>query len=782
MTTTLALKPQPKGVFDFKSFFLIFFVILNLVYGISSLIRGLEPSVLLPIAFAAFILGWFFARSQIKTWQVLLITLVFGLLIIIVQIGGLDSYFLSNLSNLEITWPDPDFTPLLLIVIEISLRLGIIIIRFIEWLFQFVTAEGVYDLVMFNILWSFGIWFSSFWASWGIHKYNNPLIALIPSILFYTIGLDFRGANANSVLPMLGISFAFIIFITHEKITASWKDNQIRFPRTIKGYANGVAILVSLILIIVSATLPSISISKIQDFYDRIQSQRKAQAAPGFPSGPAAIQPIPVNELSIGVLEDRYYGGLPNTHLISAGPELSEQVVMIAKVDDPYASRENPTYYFRSLTYQLYTNRGWGTKATFNQVFTASQPAITQLPANQRPIVQSVEMIDVEKNSLIYSPGTLTVVDSDYRVGFRSEENQDNSNDIFGAVIAESSYQTESYLPLFGEEDLRAAGQDYPKWVKNRYLGLPDTVPDRVLTLAYELTILESNPYDRAVAIEQYLRTFPYTTDLPDPPIGKDISDHFLFTLQKGYCDYYATSMVVLARAIGLPARFAVGYIGQTYDPNLDAYVVTGDQAHSWAEIYFPEYGWIQFEPTAGRPATNRQLTVSQSLPENLASPGESFSEPRNAFEQFIQSIPPYSLLGLVVLILLTLYLTPKLDIWILNQKTPAQISSLLYQRLFRYGSWIKASPRLIDTPFEYAARLNQRLKTISKASSTPTYSETIEEQIKLITLQTVKTLYSASQPELNDKGNMILIWKQLRWNLLIAYWRMLLSRFQKPH
>jgi transglutaminase-like putative cysteine protease len=81
-----------------------------------------------------------------------------------------------------------------------------------------------------------------------------------------------------------------------------------------------------------------------------------------------------------------------------------------------------------------------------------------------------------------------------------------------------------------------------------------------VLALARDLTATEPTPFDRARAIEAYLRTYPYTLDLPSPKLDRDVVDYFLFDLRQGYCDYYATSMVVLARAAGLPARLAVGY------------------------------------------------------------------------------------------------------------------------------------------------------------------------------------------------------------------------------
>ena len=80
--------------------------------------------------------------------------------------------------------------------------------------------------------------------------------------------------------------------------------------------------------------------------------------------------------------------------------------------------------------------------------------------------------------------------------------------------------------------------------------------------------------------------------------------DYFLFDLRQGYCDYYASAMIVFARSRGLPARLAVGYASGEYDPVSDQFLVTEADAHSWPEIYFPEYGWIPFEPTAAQPRT----------------------------------------------------------------------------------------------------------------------------------------------------------------------------------
>ena len=112
---------------------------------------------------------------------------------------------------------------------------------------------------------------------------------------------------------------------------------------------------------------------------------------------------------------------------------------------------------------------------------------------------------------------------------------------------------------------LRQSGENYPDWVSQRFLALPAEVPDRVKALAIRLTASGITPYDRAVAIEEYLRTYPIYLDVPYPPPQRDVTDYFLFDLKKGYCDYFATAMVVLARGAGIPARLAIGYATGTY-------------------------------------------------------------------------------------------------------------------------------------------------------------------------------------------------------------------------
>ncbi|MCL7749225.1 transglutaminase-like domain-containing protein [Halalkalibacter alkaliphilus] len=173
-------------------------------------------------------------------------------------------------------------------------------------------------------------------------------------------------------------------------------------------------------------------------------------------------------------------------------------------------------------------------------------------------------------------------------------------------------YKVVSEVPVIDEEALRKVNRIEQLGEWERYLQLPDELPERVSELAKEISIDQTNPYDQVKAIEAYLReTYEYTTE-PDDHLGEseDFVDRFLFEVQEGYCDYFSTAMVILTRSLDIPARWVKGYTeGSVRDDEMmysyiennrgpGTYSVSNSNAHSWAEVYFEGYGWIPFEPT----------------------------------------------------------------------------------------------------------------------------------------------------------------------------------------
>src|SRR5260370_19714909 len=126
--------------------------------------------------------------------------------------------------------------------------------------------------------------------------------------------------------------------------------------------------------------------------------------------------------------------------------------------------------------------------------------------------------------------------------------------------------------------------------------------------------------YVKAAALETYLRgNFTYSTHVVAIPPDRDWVDYFLFDSKEGYCDYFATTMVVLLRAEGVPARVASGFAPGEFDPSTGVSMVRENHAHSWVEAYFPRFGWITFEPSAIRPVPPRIEDASNQTPATVA-------------------------------------------------------------------------------------------------------------------------------------------------------------------
>lgn len=130
-------------------------------------------------------------------------------------------------------------------------------------------------------------------------------------------------------------------------------------------------------------------------------------------------------------------------------------------------------------------------------------------------------------------------------------------------------------------------------------VGLPEGIEEGVYALAIELTRGLDNPYDKAMAIERWLRqncTYTLTPDYPQP--GRDFVSQFVLDTREGYCSYFATAMTVMCRIAGLPARYVEGY--SVRNTGGEAVLVTGENAHAWTEVYFNGVGWVSFDPSNG--------------------------------------------------------------------------------------------------------------------------------------------------------------------------------------
>lgn len=195
-------------------------------------------------------------------------------------------------------------------------------------------------------------------------------------------------------------------------------------------------------------------------------------------------------------------------------------------------------------------------------------------------------------------------------------------------VMPKQEWPTQEYTlvnrnPAYTIEQLKQV--DFAKLepaIQKAYTQLPDTVPQRVHQLAKTLTTGKQTTYEKVDAIEHYLKNsgaYSYSQqEAKQTPIGHDYVDYFLFDTKIGYCDNFASSMVVLNRTLGIPTRWVKGFTLGTLAESMEEksyYQVTNNDAHSWVEVYFPTVGWVPFDPTTGFGITQPDSQNGQQQP-----------------------------------------------------------------------------------------------------------------------------------------------------------------------
>ena len=159
-------------------------------------------------------------------------------------------------------------------------------------------------------------------------------------------------------------------------------------------------------------------------------------------------------------------------------------------------------------------------------------------------------------------------------------------------------YSGISLLPPLNAAKLRAASEEYPSDVASAYLQLPRMLDPRIPELAKQITRNAETPFDKALAIESYLRNrFTYTLNLTGK-LGDDPLAHFLFETRAGHCEYFASAMTIMVRTLGIPSREVNGFLPGEFNELGGDYIVRASDAHSWVEVYFPGADWQVFDPT----------------------------------------------------------------------------------------------------------------------------------------------------------------------------------------
>lgn len=269
--------------------------------------------------------------------------------------------------------------------------------------------------------------------------------------------------------------------------------------------------------------------------------------------------------------------------------------------------------YWRIETKDTYTSKGWVNSQIDSPIlksFQRGEQIESDIPPGTEDESLVARIFMSQPYPFIMQPYGIEQVNSEQPVTLSMNSTNQKLSSIKGVnEVSVGAYDVTYNEPTYSLKALKEVKSTNLEGISSdfdRYLQLPETLPLRVRELATSITETSDSLYDKAKAIERYFRLsgFSYNQDMAAIPEGDtDYVDQFLFDTKVGYCDNFSTSMVVLLRSEGIPARWVKGFApGEVVDRDngLPVYEVTNNNAHSWVEAYFPGVGWMNFEPTIG--------------------------------------------------------------------------------------------------------------------------------------------------------------------------------------
>lgn len=444
-----------------------------------------------------------------------------------------------------------------------------------------------------------------------IHSFDLPRrkdlhFSLASSVTLMALGgsLSFDSSFLMFFAPW-GILSVLSLQISHRReLNERFPDAVV--PTVPTGGAGAVAgsfslrgLLVSLALILVAGSVafmfaPRIGASRLTGLAFQIPKiipvpKGAGILNPGMPNGNEPGE----SPLSLG--PDTYFGFGNFVDLRSRG-NLSDELVMRVRASRPA--------FWRGGVYDVYSRSSWSdaTKETEEAIGLPVIPSGFPLePISEDTSVEMIQTFYVEQPlpNIVFSAYRPTEI----WFPLRQVELTDNLSVRAPTLLEPGAvYSVVSRIPTFDRELLNrteANFADLPEPFMQRYTQLPHELPARVRNLAHKIAGDETTILGKVEAIDEWLQSnTQYLIEIPPQPPGSDAVDHFLFEDQRGFCEQIASSMALMLRSQGVPARLATGFAPGERNLFSGYFEVRRDDAHSWVEVFFPGTGWIEFDPT----------------------------------------------------------------------------------------------------------------------------------------------------------------------------------------
>ena len=653
-------------------------------------------------------------------------------------------------------------------------RLAQLVIHVALWAEAAVKGENSADNLVFVLTMALLIWGLGYTATWLIFRRHNALVAVLVmgSVLLVNVYYAQNDGTAF-VLLFLWLSFLLIIRSNLTVQEEEWRAGEVRYNPDLAFYFLRDGAFLAVIVMAMAWFAPA----SLTD--PRLTPLTARLAGPWHQMQQHWGKLFSSLHYGQGKAGTTYFG----TTLAFSGPvNLSDRVVLKVQADGGR--------YWRGAVYDKYSSAGWVNTDNVLLEVVESPTHLPVVPYRKRHLVTQTYQLLSPNGNLLFAAAQPAQVSLGTRALLTplSSTPASPGQPVNAAVISMlysmealyrgQQYQVNSYISYADAQSLRQAGTDYPAWVRARYLQLPDSLPDRVRQEARRVVGGLDTPYDKAKALETYLRGFRYNEAIPAPPAGQDGVDYFLFDIREGYCDYYASSLAVMLRSVGVPARISSGYAQGEKSNSENTFVVRERDAHSWVEVYFPGYGWVEFEPTAAEPPINRPETgtdqgntVDSGL-RPTPEPGESTASRLDRLRDIsaLGDVPPGTGLketlrksatrvGQSILVLGLLSALLGGAIWYKWQREQRQAPTVLgvYRQVKVLGLLGGVPAQEWQTVREYAAALAEYSR-LSKALL-----------LRLADLVTQR-LYAPddhSEQESRDRQEAETLWQRIRWPLI---------------
>lgn len=741
------------------SFFLLLGAVICLTAAVAAVEWVPQGNIVLFTGGLGLLLGTIVAKRPLRAIFAWLLILAYGLLATAIYVGQLL----------------PPLTALLQGEAAATFRQSwaLFVDRMVSW-FVAVSSSGSSSE---TIVFAFGLglltWLLAAYAGWTTYRQRRPLLALGLLGLALAVNGYYGGDDAPIWLVALFIAFTTLLaaamhFANMEK---EWQQRLVDYSGEVRFELLAAAGAVAMMLLVLAFILPTIRLSSIARAFREWQTVQEAEETLDRAFG-GVRQPQPPS--AAPAFRPGGGGVLPRSFLLGDAPSLYETVMMTATLSPPSSAATH----WRAASYDVYTGRGWALSRERQETVPARETIALPSLAGQTLFTQTVHWLHDNRKTL-YTVGKPLQFSETSTVYWRGLEDFSRAlrEEQESAANPGHSYQAVSRLTTAGPAELRSASlAELPPLIIARYTNLPETVSQEVRDLAQEVAGDQPTPYDQAYALQSFLRQYPYSLEVQGPPPGRDPVEYFLFQLQSGYCDYYASAMAVMARSLGLPARMATGYLAQPPDEN-GVQTIYQIQAHSWTEIYFAGYGWVEFEPTASI------AEPAPIVPTPLAAPAGQEATPEPEFvppplpERQEERVSPLWAIPLMALILAIWFW------WHRRQRVAHTGDNVLwaYDRLLQAARRLGHPTPPSQTPAEFQSTFLAHLEPMARYGRLAPLLQELRPGVERLTSLFVARQYSRLAETRRPQTEARAIWRHLAPRLrLLALFNALLERIRR--